>query len=279
MKLGEFMRKIYVLLLMILGLPLVVLATDLTGSSILSERQMMINNIIAPQNPWSIGVQGFVTPNPYCNTKTVSWLLPAVIYRTPKFVFYDTYGRYELIRTDHTATDIVGQIFPVSYNSKYGDSWAMQQLNNRYMSIMLGLEERFITPYGFFAVSGQKDITGDSAGFMGRIKYEMPLLYGNVNQTFMIKPEIGLQYDSQNLNNYYFGISQSESVNSGLPVYSATDSIGPYEGINFIYVANQRVNFFLLFQLYQMPNAVFDSPMVVKSKSVLSSQLVATYTF
>jgi len=256
-----------------------IFANSVSGGSELSTRQIMINNIIAPTNPWSVGIQGFVTPNPYCNTKTVSWLLPAIIYRSPKFTFYDTYGRYELFRTHYTGMEIVGQLFPMSYNSKYGDSPAMQQLSNRYMSIMVGLEERVITHYGLFAISGQNDITGNSNGFMSKLKYEMPLFFGTTENTLLVKPEFGLLYDSQNLNNYYFGISSSEGRSSGLSPYSATDSVGPYEAISVVYTASQRVNLFLVFQLYQLPNAVFNSPIEEKSKSVLSSQALVIYSF
>ena len=243
-----------------------------------SSEQQLINTITAPSNPWSVGVQAFVSPNPYCNTRSVSWVLPAVIYTSPKLNFYDTYGEYELFGTKNTSTDVVGEIFPISYNAKYGNSWAMQQLNNRYMSIMLGLQESFISRLGIVEISGQNDVMGISNGFMGCLEYAAPMFWGSVNNTFMLEPEVGLQYDSQNLNNYYFGVSQSESVKSGLPQYSASDSWGPYEALNFVYCANQRLNLDLEFQLNQMPNQVFDSPMVVKAKSVLSSTLIMTYT-
>lgn len=144
---------------------------------------------------------------------------------------------------------------------------------------MLEEEEKLLTPYVFFAVSAQNDITGNSSGFMGRIKYDIPLISGNENHTFTIKPEIGVQYDNQNLNTYYFGISQNESVNSGLYSYTASDSGAPYEGITCVYVANQRVNLFLIFQVFQLPPQVYNNPMVEKPKDVLSSQLIVPYSF
>jgi len=110
------------------------------------------------------------------------------------------------------------------------------------------------------------------------MQYGAPIFWGSTANTFMIEPEVGLEYDSQSLNNYYFGISQVESAKSGLPQYSASDSVGPYEALNFVYSANQRVNLYLEFQANQMPNQVFDSPMVVKAKTILSSELIVTYS-
>ncbi|MCX5773372.1 MAG: hypothetical protein NTX05_02010 [Fusobacteria bacterium] len=87
----------------------------------LTTLQMMFNNMIAPENLCNIGAQAFLTPNPYCNIKTVSLDTSGVIYRSPKFYFYDNYGRLELIRTPHTETSIAGRLFPMFYNLKFGD--------------------------------------------------------------------------------------------------------------------------------------------------------------
>ncbi|MCX5773373.1 MAG: MipA/OmpV family protein [Fusobacteria bacterium] len=273
------MNKIYATIILIISVPCFAFSVNVHQyiPKQLSEQEL-INNVMAPKNPWGLGVQAFVSPNPYCNTRSVSWVLPAVTYTSQKFDFYDTYGSYELFGNKSLSTEIVGQISPVSYNSKYGNSWAMQQLNNRSMSILLGLQENWITSYGIFEASGENDITGTSKGFMATLQYGAPVFFGSKSNTFMIEPEVGLQYDSSTLNNYYFGISQTESMDSGLSQYAPTDSWGPYEALNFVYVANQRLNFYLEFQANQLPNAVFDSPMVVKAKTILSSELIMTYS-
>ncbi len=55
-----------------------------------------------------------------------------------------------------------------------------------------------------------------------------PGLYRYTNGGLTVTPGIGVQWNSENQNEYYYGVSRKESARSGLRGYNPNDSWSPY---------------------------------------------------
>ncbi len=64
----------------------------------------------------------------------------------------------------------------------------------------------------------------NSNGFI----WDLAWLYRYTNGAVTLTPGIGVQYSSENYNDYYYGVSKAESRRSGLNSYSADDGWDPY---------------------------------------------------
>ena len=57
---------------------------------------------------------------------------------------------------------------------------------------------------------------------------DMARLYRYTNGGLTVTPGIGVQWNSENQNEYYYGVSRKESARSGLRGYNPNDSWSPY---------------------------------------------------
>ena len=62
------------------------------------------------------------------------------------------------------------------------------------------------------------------------IIWDMAWLYRYTNGGLTVTPGIGVQWNSENQNEYYYGVSRKESARSGLRGYNPNDSWSPYTG-------------------------------------------------
>lgn len=60
------------------------------------------------------------------------------------------------------------------------------------------------------------------------IVWDMARLYRYTNGGLTVTPGIGVQWNSENQNEYYYGVSRKESARSGLRGYNSNDSWSPY---------------------------------------------------
>ncbi len=82
-----------------------------------------------------------------------------------------------------------------------------------------------ITPSTVSCVLPSRVTTLDNSnGFI----WDLAWLYRYTNGALTLTPGIGVQYNSENYNDYYYGVSKNESRRSGLKSYSADDGWNPY---------------------------------------------------
>lgn len=68
------------------------------------------------------------------------------------------------------------------------------------------------------------------------IVWDMAWLYRYTNGGLTVTPGIGVQWNSENQNEYYYGVSRKESARSGLRGYNPNDSWSPYTELSASYL-------------------------------------------
>ena len=149
------------------------------------------------------------------------------------------------------------------------DSTALRGMKDRDSSFTLGLKLRSRTPIGTFIVSGAYDVTGKSDGFDGSLMYTTLLPLGS--SKVRLYPELGVEYWSKRVSNYYFGVNPNETVVSGETVrdeYSVAGGTNNYFlGYSAEYPLNKHWALTHSLRKTWYDDEILDSPIVDNDKA------------
>ena len=137
----------------------------------------------------------------------------------------------------------------------------MKRLDDRYSSLLAGLNYRLSTDYGVGQLSISGDALGYSRGIVADASYSYPLRLSMIS----LVPTVGVQWTDVNYNDYYYGIDASEARASGLRSYSPENSFSPYGGLAARMLLSENWSIFAGGQLMFLGSEIQDSPMVDKS--------------
>lgn len=228
----------------------------------------------AVEDEFSLGLGASVAVSPYKRYDTQCTPFPLVSYE----------GKYAYVRGYTAGVKLITLEFLefstfVGYDGTNFDPFdssdkRLRKLSSRHSSATAGLEVRLLTPYGMLHASGARDVLGNSNGLSGAVGYMHSLEYGNLE----LIPAMGLQWSSSKYNDYYYGVSGSESRKSGLEPYNANSGLSPYVGLTIDYSLTDAWEVFCGGQLVFLNSAVKDSPMVDRANTY-SFTLGFSYTF
>lgn len=146
------------------------------------------------------------------------------------------------------------------FNAKDADNPALRRLDDRDWSVMAGTSYMRITPVGGFKGQVQTDILGRSDGTAVSLSHLSK--FNLMDNKVAIYPELGLTWYDKNYNDYYFGVSDKESLRSGLAKYKADGGVSPYLNISANYRFNPHWSGFISQHLEYLSNEQHDSPLV-----------------
>lgn len=141
------------------------------------------------------------------------------------------------------------------------DSEQMRRPDKRKSTVMAGLSYVHNTPYGFLRTT----IAGDTLDNSNGINWDLARLYRYTNGNLTLTPGIGVEWNSDNQNEYYYGVSQHESRRSGMRSYDPDSSWNPYLELaaNYRFLGDWSV--YGIARYTRLSDEITDSPMVDKS--------------
>lgn len=222
----------------------------------------------------SVGAGVGVGSSPYRQYDTDVIPVPAINFESDNFWFRGLGGGYYLWNdgTDKLSATVYWD--PMHFKPSDSDSHRMRQLNKRHSTMMAGLSYEHYTPYGFLRTTLAGDTLDNSNGFV----WDLAWLYRYTSGDLTVTPGIGVEWNSKNQNDYYYGVSKKESARSGLRSYNPDDSWNPYLLLSVSYSLTDSWSIYGTGRYTRLTNETTDSPMVNKSwTGVLSTGI--TYTF
>ena len=128
---------------------------------------------------------------------------------------------------------------------------------DRDYAIELGLEVLSDGEWGALQLSAFQDVSGTHEGYELFANYS----YGWRNQRFYIEPSVGVSYKSEDLNNYYWGVTDDEA---GLvvPPYEAADGLNWHARLMFSYQLNRNWAFSVVAEHERLNDEAAASPIV-----------------
>ncbi|MFK3917181.1 MipA/OmpV family protein [Psychrobacter sp. NPDC078501] len=151
---------------------------------------------------------------------------------------------------------------------------ALQGLDERKASAEAGLSYQRRTPIGGFRAQFGTDVLDRSGGNTARLTY----LARITKDKLTVYPSIGFEYHDADYNEYYYGVSEEESAETGVAAYKSNSSLNPYVNISANYDFNDRFAGFANQNLSYVPNEQYDSPMV-DSRTESTTTLGLLYKF
>jgi len=226
------------------------------------------------ENHWSVGAGVGVINSPYKQYDRDVYPVPVITYEGDNFWFRGLGGGYYLWNDQTDKLSIMAYYSPLHFKPGDSDSYQMRQLDKRKSTMMAGLSYVHNTEYGFLRTALAGDTLDNSNGFI----WDLAWLYRYTNGGLTLTPGIGVEYSSENYNDYYYGVSQREANRSGLNSYNADDGWNPYLELTASYKFATDWNVYGTGRYSHLSDEVKDSPMVDKSWAGLLSVGV-TYSF
>ncbi|ALR76453.1 MipA/OmpV family protein [[Enterobacter] lignolyticus] len=222
----------------------------------------------------TLGAGVGVVENPYKQYDADVYPVPVISYESDSFWFHGLGGGYYLWNDRADKLSITAYWSPLYFKPKDSDNSQLRALDRRKTTLMAGLSYVHNTPYGFLRTT----LAGDTLGNSNGIVWDTAWLYRYINGGLTLTPGIGVEWNSDNQNQYYYGVSKSEAKRSGLRSYNPDNSWNPYLELaaNYRFAGDWSV--YGIARYTRLSGEITDSPMVDKSWSgVLSTGI--TYSF
>ncbi|MDA0911709.1 MAG: MipA/OmpV family protein [Proteobacteria bacterium] len=271
------------LLYIILATPIILSANqskDLSNDKENSENKDGTVEKFSPvQYPFGIGFAGIFSPNPYKDTDPTILPVPVISYKGEDLTLNGPYASYRFFHTNNTASKVQLFLYPEVFKADKSNDPQLRLLDNRNYLFMLGLSQSFKSTHGDINFSANIDVTTKTNGYLLSAEYSKKFfLPASSKFLFFITPSLGVTYSSQQITNYFYGISTSEAIRSGLPEYNTSGALSPYLGANMLINFSKRWNLFVATRLNRLPDQIYDSPMV-SQRYIFTTVLSLTYNF
>jgi len=239
---------------------------------------LLVNQIAyAVIGNWSVGAGAIVAPNPYLDTKVNILGIPIISYNN-RYVSW--YGPYLKLRYPISKEHIVGGLAYLDmrvFDPKDTSNQQLSLLQKRRRLTMVGGFYRHRSVYGDVTISASGDVSGHSQGFASELRYAYPVPIKD--RKYFLRPSIGAQWSDKKIINHFFGLSTTDSINSGLPVYNPSSAVTPFVGLfagahlihKLFWMGSIRANYVV--------NTIYDSPMVSSRRINYSLLTGVTWEF
>ncbi|WP_312072564.1 MipA/OmpV family protein [Atlantibacter sp.] len=205
-----------------------------------------------------IGVEGEAQFTPYKSYKTDYSAIPYLGYDN-KIVYLDgTEAGVYLVNDDKNEFKARVWYLDVEYDPDNARQWAMRQLDTRHSTLMAGLSYQRITDIGAFRGEISGDTLNTSNGVMATLAWAGQIVVKPV--TFY--PQAGVDWYSEKLARYYYGVSERESMRSGLDSFSPHSAVAPWLAVAADWEVTRDVHFYLQPRITFLPSTIRHSPMV-----------------
>ncbi|POT55601.1 MipA/OmpV family protein [Citrobacter amalonaticus] len=211
----------------------------------------------------SLGAGAVYNESPYHGYNKNTHAVPLASYESNSFYFRQTTLGYILSKSETNEFSVTASWMPLEFDPSDNDDRAMRQLDKRDSTAMAGAAWYHHEKWGSLKVSAAADILNNSNGWVGEISYFRPMLMGK----FTLTPSMGVLYYDENFNQYYYGVSGSESRRSGLAGYSPDDSWTPYVGLAAKYPLTDNLVLLASATYSVLPDDIKKSPMVDRDDS------------
>lgn len=247
-----------------------------------------ITSLSAPQisaGEWRVGANVAGGRNPFLGEDNVAALIPVVAYKGERF--YANLGNpglsffngstnfgglgYSLVQTDDYNIDLVGRVRAMGLYPDDNDD--LEGLDDRDPGFDLGVTARWQGAFGELNAQVLADVSNTSDGQEVILGYAYPFKHGQ----WSLRPELGISWQSSDLNDYYFGVDTDEAT-ARRAAYDAGSTVTPYAGIEFEYAIDQRMDLIGGVGVGRLGDEVSDSP-IIDERNLAGGYLGLSYRF
>lgn len=153
---------------------------------------------------------------------------------------------------------------------------ALKGLDERKPSANITLGYMHITHVGGFEVKAGADMMDRSGGQTISLAHRS--YFKLADDKLIIYPKFGVNWYSEDYNQYYFGVSETESAKTGIATYKTKSSYSPFVSVSGKYQFSDHVGFFGNVKSEWLSGTQKKSPLV-DDKMDIGLNAGLTYTF
>ncbi|MFU0886722.1 MipA/OmpV family protein [Kluyvera sichuanensis] len=229
---------------------------------------------VQAESKLTLGAGVGIVEHPYKQYDHDVYPVPVINYEGDNFWFRGLGGGYYLWNDGTDQLSVMGYWSPMYFKPGDSDNSQLRRLDKRKSTVMAGVSWMHHTQYGSLRTALSGDILDNSNGMV----WDTAWVYRYTNGGLTLTPGIGVQWNSENQNQYYYGVSHHESAKSGLRSYDPNSSWNPYLELSANYRFAGSWSVYGTARYTRLSDEITDSPMIDKSWTGLLSTGV-TYTF
>lgn len=157
---------------------------------------------------FTLGAGVGIVEHPYKQYDADVYPVPVISYESDNFWFHGLGGGYYLWNDTNDKLSITAYWSPMYFKPGDSDSEQMRRLDKRKSTVMAGLSYVHNTPYGFLRTT----IAGDTLDNSNGINWDLAWLYRYTNGNLTLTPGIGVEWNSDNQNEYYYASRSTSPV-------------------------------------------------------------------
>ena len=209
----------------------------------------------------TVGFGAGWTDSPYKGTGSVYTPVPSIKYDNGLF-YLDTFSAgVHLYNQDNQTISAGLSYLPLRFKRSDSDDHQMKQLNKRNSTMLANVNYKLTTQYGIFTTRFSADVLNESNSMIVDANYS----YAFSSEKWRIVPAAGINWVNDKHNDYYYGISNSESARSGLAAHHAKNSLTPYVSLMGHYAITPHIGAYTGLTVHQLTGDAKNSPMVAHS--------------
>lgn len=229
---------------------------------------------VQAESKLTLGAGVGIVEHPYKQYDHDVYPVPVINYEGDNFWFRGLGGGYYLWNDGTDQLSLTAYWSPLYFKPGDSDNGQLRKLDKRKSTVMAGVSWMHHTQYG----SLRTMLSGDTLDNSNGIVWDTAWVYRYTNGGLTLTPGIGVQWNSENQNQYYYGVSHHESAKSGLRSYDPNSSWNPYLELSANYRFAGSWSVYGTARYTRLSDEITDSPMIDKSWTGLLSTGV-TYTF
>jgi outer membrane protein len=206
----------------------------------------------------SLGAGVGVSTSEYRGEDTKVSPVPILKYEGEHFFVRGLSAGAHLYRDEVNDLSVNVSYLSQSFDADESDDSMMKLLDDRDSTMMAGFSYGLRGGWGAAGLSLSADVLDTNNGLVGDASYACPFKLSFLK----IKPVVGVEWTSENYNDYYYGVDSSESVRSGMGEYGAGSGFSPYLGLGLKCDLTHDFEMMLKTRVRKLSREISDSPMV-----------------
>lgn len=227
---------------------------------------------VAADDSWEfglgLGVQS--SKNLYKEIGTQTNAFPVIYAKKGNFQLLGNRAEYRFIDNGKFQLKALGHYRLEGFEAD--DSTYLNGMKERESALELGIGASIQTSAGQFSSSLLSDVSGTHEGHEFSLGWEKKL---PLNQHWVIKPSAEINWRSEDLNNYYYGVNSSEAA-ANRTAYIANDGTSYSLGIDAFYHIDKQQTVQMGVGVTGWSNDISDSSLVEHDST---TNIKAAYTF
>lgn len=224
------------------------------------------------ENQWMVGGGARFSTSPYKGY--TSWSpTPILGYEGEYAYIRGLQAGIKLFKLPWMEISAFAAFDPTSFHSRYTENRQLKQLDDRYEGLFAGVAARVLLPLGALHAKAAAEVL-HNGGMTGEVGYSYRWQWNALEVT----PSAGLRWYSAAYQQYYYGVSASQALRSGLSTYTPVDGIDPYVGLRLGYAFSERWNAMAGVDVAFLNAQVQNSPMTDKGAR-FTTYLALVYKF